>query len=278
MSNHRRPAFTLIELLAVISIVSLLIAMLLPSLSNARSVSRTLGCLTNVRAHLQQLSMYADANKQWIPPEALNYPGDIQAGSWIGWMHRLTAMGVMEPISDVNSVPNSTRNSKAPRVCPELGFDVLKYDNSSNLSYGHYMMPRTYTGQFSGSTVPGTGYAGPSRVSQLNVPSDSLAVADAVYNPATKKIAAYHQSVYGGPAVNFGWDRRWQIGMNGTGSNFPYDGTMTNGFRHNGDQVNFGFFDGHAQTRKYVGPISSYGGFGILLSRNQTRGFLYWDQ
>jgi prepilin-type N-terminal cleavage/methylation domain-containing protein/prepilin-type processing-associated H-X9-DG protein len=277
MSSHRRSAFTLIELLVVISIISLLIALLLPALSSARTVSRTLSCLTNVRAHLQQLQMYADAEKEWMPLLARNVQGDLEASNFVAWMHRLTAMGAMESISNPASVANSSNESKAPRVCPELGFNVLNVPNTSTRSYGHYMMPSTYTGTITLTTVE-TFLAGPSRVSELNTPAESLAVADAVYNPTNRTIAQYHQRVYGGPGANFGWDRRFQIGMNGTGDNFPYTGTMTHGHRHNGNQVNFGFFDGHAQTRKYSGPINDYGGFGILITRNRIRnGFNSWN-
>lgn len=44
-----RPAFTLVELVVVISIVALLLALLLPALSEARDSARTLKCLNNLR-------------------------------------------------------------------------------------------------------------------------------------------------------------------------------------------------------------------------------------
>ncbi|MBI4028596.1 MAG: type II secretion system protein [Verrucomicrobia bacterium] len=61
-----RYSFTLIELLVVVGIISILAAMLLPALKNARATARRTACL----AHLKQVSlatfMLADDNNGWI--------------------------------------------------------------------------------------------------------------------------------------------------------------------------------------------------------------------
>ncbi len=55
-----RPGFSIVELLVVISIIILLIAMLLPSLNNARDQARTMKCQTVVKQTAVANAGYAD--------------------------------------------------------------------------------------------------------------------------------------------------------------------------------------------------------------------------
>ncbi len=61
-------AFTLIELLVVIAIIAVLVAMLLPALSNARHMGKLLACGSNLRGIGLAAAMYAEENKGFIPP------------------------------------------------------------------------------------------------------------------------------------------------------------------------------------------------------------------
>lgn len=71
-----RHAFTLVELLVVISIVALLIAILLPALQKARTVTHMSVSLSNVRQITLAILNYANDNKsdlileQWISPDS----------------------------------------------------------------------------------------------------------------------------------------------------------------------------------------------------------------
>ncbi|MEM9251947.1 MAG: DUF1559 domain-containing protein [Planctomycetota bacterium] len=74
MPNHRRfchSAFSLIELLVVISIIALLIGLLLPALGAARATARNIQCAANLRTMGLVSHLYADDFKGFFPVRAI---------------------------------------------------------------------------------------------------------------------------------------------------------------------------------------------------------------
>lgn len=63
--RRARAAFTIIELLVVISVIALLIALLLPALSKAREESRATACASNLRQIGLGHAMYQGDNDDW---------------------------------------------------------------------------------------------------------------------------------------------------------------------------------------------------------------------
>ncbi len=74
----RPSAFTLVELLVVISIIAILVGLTLPSLAGARESSRRLKCLTNLRGIGAGVQLYLNQSKDIFPnvrPLQGNKPG-----------------------------------------------------------------------------------------------------------------------------------------------------------------------------------------------------------
>lgn len=67
MSRKKKIGFTLVELLAVIAIIGLLAALLLPAIGRVREAAKRTQCLNNLRQIGQALTLYANLHKSVIP-------------------------------------------------------------------------------------------------------------------------------------------------------------------------------------------------------------------
>ncbi len=80
--KHPR-AFTLVELLVIIAVVGVLVAMLLPALTQARESAYKVQCLSNLRQIGLGITSYANAYKNAIPPNAHNPDSSSARGPYI---------------------------------------------------------------------------------------------------------------------------------------------------------------------------------------------------
>ena len=83
-------AFTLLELLIVLSIVALLVALLLPALRSARTAAQQVGSLSNARQIAVSLHAYAVDNGQSMP---LMQQGDDHGRWWNMWSQEIAQAG-----------------------------------------------------------------------------------------------------------------------------------------------------------------------------------------
>ena len=84
---RRKCAFTLIELLVVIAIIAMLVAILLPSLSAARSQAKGSVCLSNLKRLGTAMLVYVNTNGEKLPPFRLKtgrpHPeADVYVNEW----------------------------------------------------------------------------------------------------------------------------------------------------------------------------------------------------
>src|SRR5205814_1997468 len=69
-----RRAFTLVELLVVIGIISVLIALLMPALAGAREAANRVKCLANLRSMAQAAHLHAQEHKGHMPVAGVQGP------------------------------------------------------------------------------------------------------------------------------------------------------------------------------------------------------------
>ncbi len=118
----RKTGFTLIELLVVVAIIAVLVAMLLPALSEARNMAKKAVCLSNLR----QIGL---ASNQYINDNGDTYP---MGYTWQGnvW-NKMPPQTLGLYIKEVVGKRNSTWLCPSDEVPYEYGSAPYKY-----LSYG----------------------------------------------------------------------------------------------------------------------------------------------
>lgn len=75
MQRNSIKGFTLVELLVVIAIISILAALLMPTLGKAREQTRSRACMSNLRQIGIAFHLYANDNNGVFPPVVQNYSG-----------------------------------------------------------------------------------------------------------------------------------------------------------------------------------------------------------
>ncbi len=82
----KRKGFTLIELLVVVAIIALLVAILLPSLANARNQAKSVACASNLRSVVSVQYIYA-SEYNGVVPSYYEYtsptPGSYAWSQWL---------------------------------------------------------------------------------------------------------------------------------------------------------------------------------------------------
>src|SRR5436305_7749744 len=99
--RRTRPAFTLIELIVVIAIISILIGLVLPAVQKVREAAISLGCKNNLHQIGVACQTYHDANQVLPPGYRATMPyvdgvGDTSPG-W-GWQAYLLPYLDQDPL------------------------------------------------------------------------------------------------------------------------------------------------------------------------------------
>ncbi len=194
----RRPAFTLIELLVVIAVIGVLLSLLLPALSRARSAGKAAVCLSRLRTIGQGLVLYANNNKDTLVPGRLpkadNENWRTRVAGGIKYRPTFLVMMALEvglqPFEDPQPSKDSIDRFGEPGdrqdysseayLCPE----VIEWTDERNGAYG-------YNYQFLGNSRlrdggSPTAYKNwPVKSSWVRSPSSCVAVADSMGTAAS---------------------------------------------------------------------------------------------
>ncbi len=133
-----RQGFTLVELLVVITIISILIALLLPALAVARTDAGRVACQANMRSVAQAFIAYCQSNNDYFPAPAIyGYP---LPADWVYWESNRN-------LNDSRLAPYLTQGAgshfnPAVLLCPA---DVYAKSRAAGTWGGAHLYPFSYT-------------------------------------------------------------------------------------------------------------------------------------
>jgi prepilin-type processing-associated H-X9-DG protein/prepilin-type N-terminal cleavage/methylation domain-containing protein len=216
-----KKAFTLVELLVVISVVSLMMAILMPTLGRARQQGRSVVCLSNLRQMGVAAQSYVNDNDGYYPPAYVNDPDpydDIAINACWDFTHTKNWSSLKES-TEAGLLWQAEMIDKIQQ-CP-----AFKGSANSSDPYTGYNYNTSYIGHGEGETIET-----PAKMSQVGRPSECALFGDGQWSGGANKFMRA--------------PKKW---AGDTDNSLKAAGTQ--GYRHNG-RTNVVWCDGHASSQK----------------------------
>ncbi len=243
MISRKTKAFTLIEILAVISTIAVLMAMLLPALSSARSQANSTVCRSNLRQLLLANIGYSNENDGFCVPAA----SDIWDS--YGGYHRWHGVrdNEDEPFDPLRGPLFEYLSDGKVKECPGMVRFVKgkKWEESFEKGCGGYGYNMTYLGSCLWQTGLGfkERYKQTTRMLKISKPYETLMFADTAF---------YQDNQY---LIEYSFAEPPYFIINGQLLTNMYSSPSIH-FRHRG-QANIGWSDGHIGPEKIAQGIQS---------------------
>lgn len=153
-------AFSLLELLIVISIITILAALLLPALSTVRLKAKSIQCMNNLKQINLAINMYSNDNQGWFVPTKAS------TSTWVYWYMILGQNGYI------------ATNSYASASTMDTGKTILHCPSASlgeSSGFGVYYALNNYFCNVPTATSPGYTFL---QIHKVKYPSLSVICAD----------------------------------------------------------------------------------------------------
>ena len=248
---HTRRAFTLIELLVVIAIISLLLAIIIPSLGAARAMSRTTLCTSNMRQLCIGWNSYMTENFDTLPggtndfynkqTRSTVHPGyPVNYGNWVSldWLGTIGETGDQRrDVPSAGTIFKYVGEQTDAYKCPEDRIDAAENSNGQirNDTLYSYTAAPMLTGA-KGNSLKRTIWA-------ENYPPQHLYTQWNLNTISSVPWLMVEEDE--GVSLAFVTDSAW--------SN---EDKITN--RHRGSLGTIGYIDGHAGARKFQRELTAW--------------------
>lgn len=237
-------AFTVIELLIVISLIAFLVAVSIPSLRSSRRQSKAILCGSNVRQLILGLMNYETDNETFpyafdnspIEPPPGGYPGYAQydrKGWW--WFNHITEYSI------------KTANMKEVIWCPSR--QIRNSSLKNNVLCGNYGVNQSICKSSAGRKSQAEFIGTPLRAADIPYPGQTLLIVDAGYSMINWWHATDSPPFPLGSTIE---DTAYIPGLTINRERNLWPGQEEDAIhgRHPNKTVNVGFVDGHVSREK----------------------------
>ncbi len=243
MFFKRKKAFTLVELLVVISIISLLMALMMPALAKARSQARSTICKFNIRQLAMANIGYANEHDGFFVPAA----SDLWQGT--GGYHRWHGVrrNQNEPFDPRRGPLAGYLSEGKVKECPTR-VDFAKggnWEQNFEQGCGGYGYNMTYIGGrlWQSSISFKDRYSHTTQMGEISKPSETLMFADCA------------MSISGGHYIEYSFAEPPFFIINGETYPDVYASPSIH-FRHD-KHANIGWADGHVDSHRIAKPAGT---------------------